>query len=683
MNRCSLLPPLLWLFKGAEAAKRERTKATSFVFGCRPHRWKGKSMLQSVNHRRPLAVFLSVLLIALLGGVGESSLAQTGPTGRRSVALDVYALRGLQDQSAKLYLSILPSGQEANPPEQLALVQVKVDSAAGHHQSTNNYMNVYAPGGQAVIDLGDVPLLDSVSVRVLVRTTQSPSTEMLTGTTAVTEFAVNSHKIVVPDFEGYGAQLNQNLYTSLSNSASNWNNNPPEDTANVEAKVKSMRPGLSRIFISKDSFLSGNQSLLDSFDRTVELAQSAGARVNVTWQSLTHPSNNLTTAQTEAYIDTDMQHFAMAVNDLVKNNGITAIKELTVQNEPDSAAYITKNMILYEYAYRQLDSYLRQYGIRNQIKLIGGDLVLNGQGPFFYYMAEHMDDVLDGWSEHIYWNYYDPGYMNTRLDGILAEMTALKNDGYSTKPLSITEYGVRGYKTYNGVALKDQDPYKNNALVATAAGSYVNPDGTLTPISQTNIAAFQQAQFNMQGVNDGFIGFSKWDSYRAQYDFGYQDYSLIGYIANPTADQDQWPLRPSYNMEWLMANTTGQHWQVVGYEGVSGAKLITPFRDPRGNLTLFSMSTDQAAASFSVGDLPPWRAFKVLTWNADGTGGVTNGGIINSGVTGTVHFSAPAESMVVLTAVPGVGAELCGHRVGPCDLAARSRESAHRWNKWN
>lgn len=591
---------------------------------------------------------LSTLLAVLLAGSASPVLAQKTSWTRNSFTLNVYALRGPQDQTANLYITLLPTDRQVALPQQLDVVQVKVRDENGHYLSTDNYTNVYAPNGQAVINLGDVPLLDAISVRVLVPSTPGARADALLAATSVTEFAVDSQKVVVPDFEGYGAQMNEDLFTSISNPASGWINNAPEDTENVEAKVRNMRPGLCRIFLSKDSFLPGNQNLLDSFDQTIELAQTAGARVNVTWQSLTHPSNSLTTAQAETYINTDMQNFAMAVNDLVKNHGITAIKELTVENEPDSVAYITSNMILYEYAYRQLDSYLRQDGIRNQIKLVGGDLVLDGQAPFFLYMAQHMDDVLDGWSEHIYWNYYDSSYMNSRLQGISADMAVLKSEGYNTKPLSITEYGVRGYKTYNGKALKDEDPYENNALVATDAGYYANPDGTLTPISQTNIAAFQQAQFNMQGADDGFIGFSKWDFYRAQYDFGYQDYSLIGYVFNPAAGQDQWPLRPSYNMEWLMANTTGQHWQVLGYNGASGAKLITPFRDHRGHLTLFAMSTDEAATSFSVGDLPAFTTFKVLTWNADGKGDVTNEGVVDSGFTGTVEFSAPAESLVAL-----------------------------------
>jgi hypothetical protein len=152
---------------------------------------------------------------------------------------------------------------------------------------------------------------------------------------------------------------------------------------------------------------------------------------------------------------------------------------------------------------------------------------------------------------------------------------------------------------------------------------------------------------------------SKWDMYRAQYDFGFQDHSLIGYIFNPAPGQDQWPLRPTYWMEWLMANTTGQHWQVLGYQGSSGAKLITPFRSPSGDLTVFALSTDQAEAGFSIGNLPAGAEFRVLVWNGNGSGTVTDGGRVNAGGTGTITVHVPAGSFVALTTLPPTSAALC------------------------
>jgi hypothetical protein len=231
-------------------------------------------------------------------------------------------------------------------------------------------------------------------------------------------------------------------------------------------------------------------------------------------------------------------------------------------------------------------------------------------------------------------------------------MTILQGQGLHTKPLSVTEYGVRGIKTLNGAPIKDANPYRNGALTNTDAGYYQNNDGSLTSISETNIAAFQQAQFNLQALRDGFAGFSKWDFYRAQYDFGYQDYSLIGYLFNPAEGQDRWPLRPSYYMEWLMANTTGQHWQALGLHGSSAAKLVAPLRSPSGSLTVMAMSTDGAAAAFTVGDLPPKTAFSVLIWNADGSGKITAAPAVSSDATGTVSVSAPAGSVLALTTAP-------------------------------
>jgi len=608
-------------------------------------------MLKTTGTRKSLLAFLFTLLVALsLGEFAGTALGQEMPVSNvYPYTLDVYSLRGPQDSSATLYLTILPASAGITAPNELKEVLVKVIGPDGQLLNTNVYQAVSAPGGQASIDLGDVPLLDSVSVQVLAQTSQIIYTEVLTGMTAVTEFAVNSRQTVVPDFEGYGAQMNSNLYTSLSNSANNWINYPPDDVANVEAKVKDMKPGLSRIFLSPINYVSGNENLMDSFYKTVELAQAAGARVNITWWYLRHVSTNYTTEQTA--IDQDMHNFADTLNDLVTNHGITAIKEITVQNEADSVSWIKNNMSLYDYAYRQLDYYLKQDGLRDQIKFVGGDLVLNGQMPFFTYMANNMDDVLDGWSEHIYWSYWEPGYMITRLDGILADMQVLQSDGLPIKPLSITEYGVRGIKTLNGSPIKDVNPYRNGALTNTLAGYYQSSDGTLTPVNETNIAAFQQARFNMQAADDGYIGFSKWDFYRAQYDFSYQDYSLIGYLFNPDPGVDQWPLRPAYYMEWLMANTTGQDWQVLGYHGSSGTKLITPFRSPSSALTLFEMNTSAAATSVSVGDLPANTAFNVLVWNADGSGKVTTASGVNSGPTGTVSVNVPTQAMVALTTV--------------------------------
>ena len=616
------------------------------------------------THKSLLAVLVPALLTALSAGTlcaGQDLTATSSAPA--SFTLDVYALRGPSDTHATLYIGVYPINSQTAAPATLKEVLTRVTNTGGALESTHDYQSLPSPGGMASIDLGDVPLLDTISVQVLVQTNQTVGTQVLQGQTAVTQFALNSRQVVVSDFHGYGAQLNQNLYGQISDNT--YTNTPPPDTVDVEAKVKDMDPGLCRLFLSSWAYPGGqnyNPTMIASFYQVVQLAQAAGAQVEINWVSITHPPN-VTDQQEETYIDSDMQTFADTVNDLVKNHGITAIKYLAIQNEPSTVKWLNAEkpeFPLYKYAYQQLENDLDRYGIRGQFKYMGDGLVLNSVEKEWYdYMSTEMNDLLDGWSEHIYWDYFDPGKITSRLQGIVAMVQAEKDAGRPTKPIFVTEYGVRGVKTYNGVALKDPDPYKNGTLTATAAGDYINADGTLTPINETNVAAWEQAQMNLEAVNDGFAGLSKWDFYRAQYDFSYQDFSLIGYLSNPSEGQDQWPLRPAYYMEWLMAHTAGQHSQVLGQHGSADALLFTPFRGPSGDLTLFGLNSEYpatSAASISVGDLPANTTFNVLVWNSDGSGKVTSLGTVNSGPNGFVSFSAPVQGLTALTteAVPSL-----------------------------
>ena len=619
-------------------------------------------MPHTTSTRKPLlaALLPTLLMVAIASTLCAGQDLTATSSAPASFTLDVYALRGPSDTHATLYIGVYPINSQTAAPATLKEVLTRVTNTQGVLESTRDHQSVSAPGGMATIDLGDVPLLDTISVQVLVQTSQTVDTQVLQGQTAVTEFALNPRQVVVPDFHGYGAQMNQNLYAGISRL--NDTNSAPSDPTDVEAEVKDMHPGLCRIFLSPWAYPGGQYStynpyMLDSFKHVVELAQAAGAQVEINWVSITHPPNK-TEAEEEGYIDADMQNFADTVNDLVKNHGITAVKYLAIQNEPSTVKWINQDMQLYKYAYQQLENDLASYGIRDQFKYMGDGLVLNSVEKSWYdFMSTQMNDLLDGWSEHIYWDYFDTGKITTRLQGILNLVQQEKDAGHPVKPLFVTEYGVRGVKTYNGVALKDSDPYQGGKLVATQAGYYINSDGSLTPVNETEVAGWEQAQLNMEAANGGFVGLSKWDFYHAQYDFGYQDFSLIGYSFDPTV-QDPWQLRPAYYMEWLMAHTAEQHSQVLGQHGSAGTLLITPFRSPSGDLTLFGLNSEypSQAANISVGDLPANTTFNVLVWNSDGSGKITNIGTVNSGLNGFVSFSVPAQGLTVLTsaAVPSL-----------------------------
>jgi hypothetical protein len=597
------------------------------------------------NGKKGTAIILSALLmlLMLIPSVAASSIISNGNGAQSDYTLTAIALK--EATGSNLYLTVAASHAGGTAPETIKKLQITTYDDTGKHISTRNEKDLPSPGGKLTLDLQDVSLGFKISVQALVQTAESVNTEALNADTAVTELAVNADQVVVSNFQGYGAQMNMHLYTALNDPARGFvGNEPPKEVANVEAKVKDMKPGLTRIFLSPVNYDPGNENRMESFIQTVELAQEAGATVNVTWWFIERaPGDN--PVRQEELMQENMRQFADTLIDLVHNRGLTAVQEITIQNEVNTTWV---KPALYEHYYRLLDSHLRDAGIRDQIRFVGGDLVFNNQLIWFTHMADYMGDVLDGWSVHIYWNYWDTAYMLKRLADINTIYQNIAPE--KRKPMSITEYGVRGIKLNNNNPqdpIKNPNPYRGGQLTNIDPGIY--QDGTV--IAETNILAFQHAWFNMLAVNQGFTGMSKWDAYRAQYDFTYQNYSLIGYRFNPEPGEDRWPLRPAYYMQWLMGNTTGKDWKVLGNSGTAGAKLITPFRSPSGDWTVFALNRDSAPASFSIGGLPANTAFQVLIWNSNGEGKVTKGSTVNSGATGSVTVDAPAGSFLVLTTV--------------------------------
>ena len=94
---------------------------------------------------------------------------------------------------------------------------------------------------------------------------------------------------------------------------------------------------------------------------------------------------------------------------------------------------------------------------------------------------------------HIFWDYWDADKLQDRLSGVRDVWDQEPADG--RKPLYVTEYGVRGIKTFNGVAQVDPGVWA---------------DGT--PITQTNVNAFQHAWFDILSSRLGYLGTVKWDS---------------------------------------------------------------------------------------------------------------------------------------------------------------------------
>ena len=109
------------------------------------------------------------------------------------------------------------------------------------------------------------------------------------------------------------------------------------------------------------------------------------------------------------------------------------------------------------------------------------------------------------------------------------------------KPLYVTEFGVRGIQNIPGKP-------------AIQPGYW--QDGT--PLSRTNIAAFQHLWFDIAPAQLGYSGAVKWDAYWGRYTPGYREtYNLIG------PAEEGWPLFPAYHALKLLFQTTERGWQVV------------------------------------------------------------------------------------------------------------------------
>jgi hypothetical protein len=433
------------------------------------------------------------------------------------------------------------------------------------------------------------------------------------------EYTVDQSRGIVGSFDGFGAQLNQHLYARISG--------PPPDLPNVEAKVVALEPQLVRIFFNTSAWT--NPDRLASFERTVRLADRANATINVTWQGSTFE-----------FAMRNMDRFADVLAELLADGAIDRLW-VTMFNEPNTTQ---RTLPEYEAVYRLLHRELRERGVRNRIQFMGGDLIRStvgaSQAEWLRFMAARMGDLLDAWSVHVYWDFWDPDKINERL---LREVRAI----FSTipeeqrRPLYVTEFGVRGLEGFEGERSFEPGYW---------------PDGT--PMSATNTAAFQQAWFNIRSAQLGYSGTVKWDLYPAKYDAGTQDHSALG----PAAEG--WPARPVYRVLQLMTLTTrprgGRVVELTPGADADPSKLLTAYISPANDITVLGLdtaggsipTTSSAAIPYSVGGLPPNTYFRLLVWNGDGAGSIVDMGFLVTGPTGTATFTAPLDSVFALTNTP-------------------------------
>jgi hypothetical protein len=478
----------------------------------------------------------------------------------------------------------------------------------------------------------------------------------LTATVDVTASQLASpYRVLFPSLGGFGAQFNQHLWAPVTAK-------PPGDPATVRERVLDLQPELVRIFYNDiwDANAKGDhpewQLNYDSFVQTCLLAQDAGATINVTFHTyviaVTDPEGS-------------MAKFAQVLDDLVRGHGCTAVRWATVGNEPNNGS-MTLPML--NTLYRALDAQLVANGLRDHIGLMGGDLVESRSGAQTHYdwmkwIGANMNDVLDAYSEHVYWWYDRPLRLEFRLRDILNLMTnVLPAD--QRKPTYLMEFGIRGAAACPG------KPNVTNL--------YHLPE--CSEIWRTNIAGFQQFWFDVESAQLGFAGTSKWDAYQATYD-NTKNPPQIYWLTGPASEG--YPLTPSYNALSLVFHTTAPGWQVLGidpwaaddwtvpeadYGTINGASTndtpeqeLVGFYSGNTDLTILGLDTHgkdlntvsaDPPSQYSIGGLPPNAAFTLAVWNATGDGTNSIEGTVATNAAGVARFEVPLQAAFALTTVP-------------------------------
>lgn len=429
------------------------------------------------------------------------------------------------------------------------------------------------------------------------------------GTTVeVADFRVDPTSVLVPDLVGYGTQFNHSTFDLRLNPS------VPTDGATLPQKVSALQPRLVRVFFPAQALTEWQR--LASFQQVVRLAQQSGATVLVAWSG------------GYGNVDSNMTRLAKALADLVRS-GSTNIRWVSLLNEPNGGWNPPVPKETYELMYRTLDAALRQQRVRDQIRLMGAGLVQTGQKAWLDYMVDHMSDVLDGYSIHVYWDYWDTAKLESRLNEVKA--IDLRT---GSKPIFVTEVGVRGVRSAFGVPVHEPGIWGD----------------LTTPMAETNVTAFQLAWFNILASRLGYPATVTWDAFNAKYDSGTQDFSCIGPAPG-------FELRPCYHLLRLFTLTTEPGWRVVGVPGYAGGRLVTAYTGPMGQETLIGL--DRAGAQrnddpgvtvqYRIAGLPALTPFRLLLWNRDGTGVLSDAGVVTTDAAGVAVLEAPQQAVWALT----------------------------------
>jgi len=417
----------------------------------------------------------------------------------------------------------------------------------------------------------------------------------------VSQFTVLTNQFAGPPLVGYGVAISP--FLTAPNGGQTVG-----DLADLGQKLNTLAPQHVRIFVLTEWWRPGNEKLRDSFIRTCQMAQAAGATINVTlWQGWkTNPAQAA-------------QDMAGLLQDLIVKRSLTAVRCVTLQNEVNSTKI---TMAQYNDFYRRFDQALRSAGIRDRLQIVGGDLVRIKQADWLRDLATELAPVCDGHSIHVYWEYANaPDFIPRRLGEVVALENALPAQG--RRPLYLTEFGVRG----QGWQVRGQEP-----------GRY--EDGT--PITQTWVSALQTGWLMIEATRLGFVATVQWEACDVAYGRLPMHYGIIGEAS------EGWPLRPGYQVLRLFTHTTSPGWRALPVEGDSSGVLLTAVQGPKGELTLMVLNHSSLPQAISIAHLPSPTLFHRLCWNAAAPDRLQDAGNLAAAAV-PLELALPARSITALT----------------------------------
>ena len=527
------------------------------------------------------------------------------------------------------------------------------------------------PDGNVTVTFPAVTFASAIPVELSVEVDRASPAETdaannaRSATLDVTEHQLPTPRnVLFPSLLGYGAQFNMHMYAPVT----------PWPTGlgygDVEHKVKTLEPQLVRIFYNDNWDANADGRFPNwpvnyaSFVKSVQLAQEAGATIDISFQNLGNIVNPPRTPPEIA-----MAKFADVLEELVRTHGLTNVRWAEVGNEPNAGAVTLEQ---YNDLYRALHAELVDRGLREQIQLMAGGLVEthpNGNPDRHHYkwmkwIAENMGDVVDGYAEHVYWWYDRSGRLEYRLRDTY---NLMRNElpAAQRKPDYMMEFGIRGYNSC------DTKP-----TLPAAMHLYYRPGGC-TDIWRLNIAGFQQLWFNIASAQLGVAGTAKWDAFWGRYDNSSVNNQLYWMIGPPTEGS---PLTPTYHAMSLLFHVTEPGWQIIGLEpwesndwtvpayGVVGGatsddqpeKELVGYAGPDGQLTVVGLDTEgrelntvsaDPPSEYSIGGLPANTTFNLAVWNATGDGTNSVAGPVMTNAAGVARFDVPVHAAFALTTV--------------------------------